>query len=111
MAGDSQTYPGSLSWNVTEFFGITMASVGEFRERPGLEPIIFQNPSANTYRKLLLDNGRIVGAVVIGSAQHVQDLGVVQAMIRRKTDVTRWRHMLAGERINYGMLAYETVKK
>lgn len=116
MAGDSQTYPGSLSWNVTELFGITMASVGEFRDvglngvRPW-EPVVFQNPSANTYRKLLLDGGRIVGAVVIGNAQHVQDLGVVQAMIRRKTDISRWRHMLAGERINYGMLAYESIKK
>lgn len=111
MAGDSQRYPGSLSWNVTELFGITMASVGEFRERPGWEPIVFQNPSANTYRKLLLNEGAIVGAVVIGNAQHVQDLGVVQAMIRRKTSVNRWRHMLAGERINYGMLAYESIKK
>jgi len=116
MAGDSLTYPGSLSWNVTELFGITMASIGEFRDaganavRP-LEPITFQNPSANTYRKLLLEHGRIVGAVVIGSAQHVQDLGVVQAMIRRHTDVSQWRRHLAAERINYGMLAYETIKK
>ncbi len=111
MAGDSQTYPGSLSWNVTELFGITMASVGEFRDSPGWEPVVFQNPSANTYRKLLLEDGRIVGAVVIGRARHVQDLGVVQAMIRRRTDISRWRHMLAGERVNYGMLAYETIKK
>jgi nitrite reductase (NADH) large subunit len=111
MAGDSQTYPGSLSWNVTELFALTMASVGEFRDRPGLEPVIFHNPAANIYRKLLLDNGRIVGAVVIGRAQHVQDMGVVQAMIRRRTDISRWRHLLEGERINYGMLAYETIKR
>jgi nitrite reductase (NADH) large subunit len=111
MAGDSQTYPGSLSWNVTELFGLTMASVGEFREHPGWEPIVFRNDAANTYRKLLLDDGRIVGAVVIGHAAHVQDLGVVQAMIRRRTDVSRWRHLMQGERINYGMLAYETIKK
>lgn len=111
MAGDAQKYPGSLSWNVTELFGLTSASVGEFRDRPGLEPIVFHNPAANIYRKLLLQDGRIVGAVVIGRAEHVQDLGVVQAMIRRRTDVSRWQHMLHGERVNYGMLAYETVKK
>ncbi len=110
MSGDSQTYAGSLSWNVTELFDITSASVGEFRDRPGLEPIVFHNPSANVYRKLLLEGDRIVGAVVIGRAEHVQDLGVVQAMIRRKTDVSRWKHMLQGERVNYGMLAYETAK-
>jgi nitrite reductase (NADH) large subunit len=111
MAGDAQTYPGSLSWNVTELFGITMASVGEFRDRPGQESIVFQNKAANTYRKILLDGNRIAGAVVIGRAGHVQDLGVVQAMIRRKTDVGRWRHLMQGERINYGMLAFETIKE
>jgi nitrite reductase (NADH) large subunit len=111
MAGDRQTYAGSLSWNVTELFGLASASVGEFRDRPGLEPIVFHNPAANIYRKLLLDGNRIVGAVVIGRAEHIQDLGVVQAMIRRKTDICQWKHMLNGERINYGMLAYETIKK
>jgi nitrite reductase (NADH) large subunit len=110
MAGDGQAYPGSLSWNVTELFGLASASVGEFRDRPGLEPIVFHNPPANIYRKLLLDGNRIVGAVVIGRAEHIQDLGVVQAMIRRKTDISRWKHMLHGERINYGMVAYETIK-
>jgi nitrite reductase (NADH) large subunit len=111
MAGDHHTYPGSLSWNVTELFGLASASVGEFRDRSGLEPIVFHNPAANIYRKLLLDGNRIVGAVVIGRAEHVQDLGVVQAMIRRKTDISKWKHMLGGERINYGMLAYETIKR
>jgi len=48
-----------------------------------------------------------VGAVVIGRAGHVQYMGVVQAMIRCQTDVYLWRKMLHGERINYGMLAYE----
>ncbi len=46
-----------------------------------------------------------------GLADHIQDLGVVQAMIRRRTDVPRWRHMLHGERTNYGMLAYESAKR
>src|SRR3990167_9039666 len=110
MAGDSRTYPGSLSWNVSELFGLSSASVGEFRERDGCEPIVFHNLSANVYRKLLLEDGRIVGAVVIGRAEHVQDLGVVQAMIRRRTDVARWRPMLQGERVNYGMLAFESAK-
>ncbi len=52
-----------------------------------------------------------MGAVVIGRAEHVQDLGAVQAMIRRKAGISRWRQMLHDERINYGMLAYESVRR
>ncbi|MFQ6020137.1 MAG: NAD(P)/FAD-dependent oxidoreductase [Dehalococcoidia bacterium] len=111
MAGEVQTYPGSLSWNVTELFGLACASVGEFRDRPQLEPIVFHNPLTNVYRKILLDGeGHIVGAVVIGRAVDVQDLGVIQAMIRRRSDAGRWRRMLAGERVNYGMIAFETLQ-
>src|SRR5437870_12125926 len=60
MAGDRQTYPGSLSWNVTELVGLSSGSVGGFRGprgpagRTGLEAIVFPNPAANLYSKLLL---------------------------------------------------------
>ena len=111
MAGDGQAYPGSLSWNVTELFGLACASVGEFSDRPQWEPMVFHNPVINVYRKILLNGqGHIVGAVVIGRALDVQDLGVVQAMIRRRSDVSRWKHMLSAEKVNYGMMAYETLK-
>jgi hypothetical protein len=32
-------------------------------------------------------------------------------MIRRRSDISRWEHMFHGERISYGMLAYETIKR
>ena len=111
MTGNPQTYPGSLSCNVTELFGLACASIGEFRTAEGREPIVFRNPKGNVYRKLLLQDGRIVGAVVVGRAEHVQDMGVIQAMIRRRTAISRWRPMLGRERINYGMLAYESAKR
>ena len=81
------------------------------RTAKGQEPVILHSPSIDAYRKLLLEDGRIVGAVVIGRPEHVQDLGVVQAMIRHRTDVSLWRYVLNGERINYGMLAYESAKR
>ncbi|MBI1885886.1 MAG: NAD(P)/FAD-dependent oxidoreductase [Chloroflexi bacterium] len=112
MAGDSAAYPGSLSWNVTELFGLASASIGEFRDRPEWEAIVFHSPATNVYRKILIDrDNRMVGVVVIGRASDVQDLGVVQSMIRRKSDVSRWKHMLAGEKVNYGMMAFETLRQ
>jgi len=111
MAGDPQTYPGSLSCNVTELFGLICASIGEFRTAEGHEPIVFRNPQDNMYRKLIIQDSCIVGAVIVGRAEHVQDVGVIQAMIRRRTDVSRWRPLLGRERISYGMLAYESAKR
>jgi NAD(P)H-nitrite reductase large subunit len=111
MAGDSLTYPGSLSWNVTELFGLSCASIGQFRDGPGLEPIVFRDRASGVYRKILVDaDNRVVGAVVIGRPQDVQELGVLQAMLRRRTDVSRWKHRFTHERINLGMIAFEALK-
>lgn len=111
MAGDSVTYPGSLSWNVTELFGLSCASIGKFRDEPGLEPIVFRDRATGVYRKVLVDGeNRVVGAVVIGRPQDVQELGVLQAMVRRRTDVSRWKHRFTHERINLGMIAFEALK-
>jgi len=111
MAGDSLTYPGSLSWNVTELFGLTCASLGQFREGPGMEPIVFHDPVANVYRKILVnDGGQVAGVVLVGRAQDAQELGVLQAMIRRRTDLSRWKEHLARERITLGHLGLEALK-
>jgi nitrite reductase (NADH) large subunit len=111
MAGDSLTYPGSLSWNVTELFGLTCASVGQFREGPGTEPIIFHDPVANIYRKILVDHkGQVAGVVLVGRAQDAQELGILQAMIRRGTDISRWKEHLARERTTLGHLGLEALK-
>lgn len=111
MAGDSLTYPGSLSWNVTELFGLSCASVGQFRDGPGLEPIVFRDRVTGVYRKVLVDSdNRVVGAVVIGQPQDMQELGVLQSMLRRRMDISRWKHRFTHERINLGMIAFEAMK-
>jgi NAD(P)H-nitrite reductase large subunit len=96
---------------VTELFGLTCASVGQFREGPGTEPIIFHDPVANIYRKILVDHkGQVAGVVLVGRAQDAQELGILQAMIRRGTDISRWKEHLARERTTLGHLGLEALK-
>ncbi len=108
MAGDEgREYAGSLSMNVTELFGLSCASVGEFRERDGLEPIVHRNEGTGLYRKLLLNReGTIQGIVTVGQPDDVQDIGVVQHMIRTRKDVLPFKDELGKERVNYGRLVH-----
>ncbi len=73
------------------------------------ESFVFHNPSANIYRKLLLDDGRIVG---VGGRHRPGRVragpGSCAGDDPSQDGRPRWRQMLHGERINYGMLAYES---
>jgi len=111
MAGDNLSYPGSLSWNVTELFGLTCASIGEFQERPGLEPIVMEDRAVGLYRKILLDSeGKAAGVVLVGRPSDAQELGVLQAAIRRGTKLARWKDHLAHDRAAFGLIAFDALR-
>jgi nitrite reductase (NADH) large subunit len=83
LAGAGLVYEGGLSANVTEMFGVTVASVGRFEEMPGEEVVILRDLPGVEYLKLVLAGGVPVGAVYLGGQQAVRLLGRLGPYIRR----------------------------
>ncbi|RMF86322.1 MAG: NAD(P)/FAD-dependent oxidoreductase, partial [Nitrospinota bacterium] len=80
MAGKRLEYPGSLSMNVLDAFGMTFTSIGLFQEEAGVEMLSFTDPERRIYRKLALKDGRrIVGLIAAGGAEEVRYMGAVQS--------------------------------
>jgi nitrite reductase (NADH) large subunit len=52
--------------------GINLFSAGEYLDAPELDSLTFSDPHSGVYRKLLLRNNRLVGAVLYGDAQDGQ---------------------------------------
>lgn len=103
MAGASVRYPGSLSMNVVDLFGLTFASMGIFREDKGLEVLVFKDKNKPTYRKILLEGGkRIVGFLAVGGDLEPRYMGAVQSAIRRGMDLSLWKADLP---LNLNLLA------
>jgi NAD(P)H-nitrite reductase large subunit len=88
MAGCEQKYEG-IGEAITEIFGLIMVSIGlhKAEEGDGIKEVSFSNPERKRYRKLWLSNGRIVGAVLLGT---VQDAGILKNLIRNKKDISAW---------------------
>ena len=82
MAGAGLEYEGGLSANVTEMFGVTVASVGRFEEAPGEEVVVLRDLPGVEYLKLVLAGGVPVGAVYLGGQQAVRLLGRLGPYIR-----------------------------
>ncbi len=59
-------YEGSLTSTKLKVTGIDLFSAGEFQGGEGTEEMIFQDPGAGLYKKLVVRDNRIVGAVMYG---------------------------------------------
>jgi len=94
MAGCQQSYEGGLSEMVTTIFGLTVVGIGLPRasREDGLEELQFSDPERKCYRKILLDDNRIVGAVLL---DRTEDAGILKNLISNKRDVSPWKDGMA----------------
>jgi nitrite reductase (NADH) large subunit len=82
LAGAGIEYEGAPSANVTEIFGVTVASMGRFEEGPGDEVVVLRGLPGVEHLKLVLSGDTPVGAVYVGGPQEVRLLGRLAPYIR-----------------------------
>lgn len=93
MAGVQTQYPGYLNQNSVEIAGIPLVSAGTIHARDGEEILCWQN--GNTYRKLVLNNNRLQGFLLLGD---IREAGVLAGVL------TSQRPILPGNSFHYAKL-------
>ncbi|MGB3247368.1 MAG: nitrite reductase large subunit NirB [Sulfitobacter sp.] len=71
--------------------GCDLFSAGDFAEGDEREDIVFRDPARGVYRRLVIENDRIVGAVMYGDTA---DSNWFFGLIRDKTDIAEMRDTL-----------------
>jgi nitrite reductase (NADH) large subunit len=67
LGGDTQTaYAGSVTATSLKVTGIDIHSAGQLTSEAGAEEIVLDDPARGVYRKLVLRQGQVVGAVLVG---------------------------------------------
>jgi nitrite reductase (NADH) large subunit len=66
LAGRDVSYAGSINATNLKVSGVHVFSAGDFLGAPGTESIVLADPGLGTYKKLVIDEGRLVGAVLYG---------------------------------------------
>lgn len=84
-------YQGSQTATKLKVSGIDLYSAGDFAEGPGREEIVLRDGSAGIYKRLVLERGRIIGAVLYGETA---DGPWFFDLLRKATDVTDMRDTL-----------------
>ncbi|MCM8795421.1 MAG: FAD-dependent oxidoreductase [Candidatus Omnitrophica bacterium] len=101
MAGENISYDGSLGMNSLEVFGLPVVSLGIYKIKEDLasqfEELKFQDPKANIYKKLILKDNLLVGAILVGD---IKNSGLFLKIIREKINVTSFKERLLKD--NFG---------
>lgn len=92
MAGQAATYKGTLPSNVLKVAGIDLMAAGDIDADGKLEAVVHQNEAQKTYRKLVIQDNLLVGAILLGD---IRGSAEIQAAISKKTDISRLKGELA----------------
>ena len=88
LAGKGASYPGSVVSTNLKVSGVGVFSAGDFLGADGSENIVLSDAKRGTYKKLVVADGKLAGAVLIGDTA---DALWYLDMIRAKESVARIR--------------------
>ena len=101
MSGDKLNYAGSLGMNSLEFFGLPVISLGIYKVKEAdtnFEELKFCNTKENLYKKIILRDNFIVGAIFVGD---IRNSGVFLRLIRERIGVSSFKDRLLQENFGY----------
>ncbi len=94
-----QRYEGSVTSTKLKVTGIDLFSAGEFNEAEGDETLVLQDPAQGIYKKLVIRDNRVKGAVLFGDTL---DGSWYFQLLREGTDISGFRGTLLFGRHDIG---------
>jgi nitrite reductase (NADH) large subunit len=88
LAGRAVAYSGSVVATNLKVSGVSVFSAGDFLGADGSETIVLNDASGGTYKKLVISDGRLTGAVLVGD---VGDAPWYLELIRNREPIARIR--------------------
>jgi len=100
MQGEEQkVYTGTIPSNTLDIVGIDLTSMGIINpEETKYEEIKNVDDEKGVYKKLVLDQGKIVGAILLGDRK---GLTAIKRLITQETDITKYKDSILEDDFDY----------
>ncbi len=103
--GEKKKYEGGLAMNAVEICGISTISVGLTQPREGnYEVLEYCDTRERQYRKIVLREGTIVGAIFMGK---IDRAGIITSLIKNRINVSSFKDHLMREDVGLIFLSSE----
>jgi len=108
MAGGKKVYEGNMAMNSVELAGVPTISVGltdpsalaDTDRRNGMEVIQEYHEKSSVYKKIVLEDNKIVGIILVGK---IDRAGIYTGLIKDKIDIASFRENLLKD--DFGLLS------
>ncbi|MEM9147462.1 MAG: nitrite reductase large subunit NirB [Pseudomonadota bacterium] len=91
LAGGTAAYEGSVTATKLKVTGVDLYSAGDFAEGEGREEIVFRDPARGVYKRLVIEDNRIIGVVMYGDTA---DGAWFFGLLKDGTDISEMRETL-----------------
>jgi nitrite reductase (NADH) large subunit len=102
ILGQKKKYEGTIPWNTLKVAGLYLTSIGLINpENESQEEIKEERKEEGIYKKVILQEGIIVGAVWVGTKKGVDHLS---RAISEKKNIEKWKHSLLKDDFDFSLL-------
>ena len=102
MLGQKNKYKGTVPSNTLKVVGLYVTSIGVVNPEEGdIEEIRKERREEGIYKKIVLEDGAIVGAVWMGTKKGVDE---INRLISRKVNVGKWKNSLLEDEFDFSTL-------
>ena len=101
MAGQEAKYEGTVVSNTLKVVGVDLFSTGEIDGEGTLDSVVRKDEAKNTYRKLVIKDNVLVGAILLGDIQGSKE---IEHAIKVKKELSPLKNELAGEHFDFKRL-------
>ena len=101
MAGQDAKYEGTVPANTLKVVGIDLFSAGDIDAEGNLEAVVSKDESKKTYRKFVIKDNILVGAILLGD---IRGSAEIQQAIKEKNEVSSVKNALAVENFDFQRL-------
>jgi nitrite reductase (NADH) large subunit len=101
MAGQDVEYLGTVISNTLKVVEIDLFSAGDIDAEGTLESMVLKNEAKNTYRKLVIKEDVLVGAILLGN---IRGSGEIQEAIKKGIKITSFKKELVQENFDWDRL-------
>ena len=99
LGEEHNIYTGTIPSNTLNVVNVDLTSIGVVNsETPTYEEIKETDQKKGVYKKLVLDNGKIVGAILLGDKKGVLS---IKRLIAQETDITKHKNAILKDNFDY----------
>ncbi|MGB9681892.1 MAG: NAD(P)/FAD-dependent oxidoreductase [bacterium] len=98
ILGENVTYKGTVPSNMLKVAGIDLFSIGMVNPEEGYEIVSRLDDKRNIYKKFVIKDNKIVGAIVLGERKNVQQ---IERIIEEEIDISNFKDSILEDDFNW----------